>query len=103
MMYVSHVEEGLSKVQLATQEQIMHAQYMARIGYHGVCEYCNTEIPIERIEALPYATNCIECAALNEAENGDDVSSPRGQHHEGWSHCRNQEDEPSGSLDRVRR
>jgi DnaK suppressor protein len=37
---------------------------LARIkaGTYGRCENCHREIPRERLEALPYARYCIECA-----------------------------------------
>src|SRR5690606_35066539 len=30
-------------------------------GSFGVCEGCNTKIPMARLNALPYATYCIDC------------------------------------------
>jgi DnaK suppressor protein len=30
-------------------------------GTYGTCANCGEEIPIERLEALPYATLCIDC------------------------------------------
>jgi RNA polymerase-binding transcription factor len=30
-------------------------------GTYGVCANCGQEIPPERLEALPYATLCIDC------------------------------------------
>jgi len=36
---------------------------LARIeaGTYGTCVTCGKEIPLERLEALPYATQCIDC------------------------------------------
>ena len=31
---------------------------------YGVCENCGDAIPVARLEALPYSTNCRDCAAL---------------------------------------
>ena len=31
-------------------------------GSYGVCSACGTKIDPKRIQALPYATECIECA-----------------------------------------
>lgn len=31
-------------------------------GTYGICETCNEKIAPKRLEALPYATTCIECA-----------------------------------------
>jgi len=32
-------------------------------GRYGLCERCNRPIAPARLEALPFATDCIECAA----------------------------------------
>ena len=41
---------------------------LARIdaGTYGMCERCGEPIEHERLEALPYATKCIECKRLEE-------------------------------------
>jgi RNA polymerase-binding protein DksA len=31
-------------------------------GTYGICSVCGEEIPIKRLEALPYATTCVKCA-----------------------------------------
>ena len=35
-------------------------------GTYGTCEVCGKEIPIERLEARPYATRCVEDQAKEE-------------------------------------
>jgi DnaK suppressor protein len=35
-------------------------------GTYGVCERCGTPIPLERLEALPWAILCMDCAHLGE-------------------------------------
>jgi len=35
-------------------------------GTYGICERCGRPIGEERLEALPYATKCIECKKLEE-------------------------------------
>ena len=42
-------------------------------GNYGVCEGCEASIPLARLQALPYATLCIQCQ--REAEKEGD---PRG-------------------------
>ncbi|HVJ50288.1 TraR/DksA C4-type zinc finger protein [Desulfitobacterium sp.] len=37
-------------------------------GSYGICEHCGTEIPLERLEVLPYTTVCTECSRLEEKE-----------------------------------
>ncbi len=38
---------------------------LARIdeGEYGICEICGSAIPVARLEARPYATLCVTCAA----------------------------------------
>jgi DnaK suppressor protein len=42
-----------------------------RKGDYGLCEGCNQAIPLARLQALPYATMCIQCQ--REAEKSGDV------------------------------
>ncbi len=35
-------------------------------GTYGVCADCNEEIPLERLEAIPYADSCIHCQTEKE-------------------------------------
>lgn len=41
---------------------------MARIpnGHYGMCMKCNSPIPKERLEAIPYALLCINCQSSEE-------------------------------------
>ena len=41
---------------------------LARIdaGTYGTCARCGKEIPEERLEAVPYATLCVECRRIEE-------------------------------------
>ena len=43
--------------------QIDSALHCLSDGQYGVCEACGREIAAERINALPSATNCGDCAA----------------------------------------
>jgi YteA family regulatory protein len=43
-------------------------------GTYGTCENCKRDIPLERLEALPYAALCIECK-----EREEDVSDTSGR------------------------
>ncbi len=49
-------------------ERMLHEveRAMARIenGTYGVCEHCGLAIPAERLQALPSAVLCTDCAAL---------------------------------------
>ena len=44
--------------------QIEHALVQIKKKKYGICETCEKPIPVARLEALPYSTNCKECAAL---------------------------------------
>ena len=35
-------------------------------GTYGICTNCGKEIPAERLEAIPYATLCIDCKRKEE-------------------------------------
>ncbi|RIK76179.1 MAG: molecular chaperone DnaK [Planctomycetota bacterium] len=41
-----------------------------RTGSYGLCEVCGGKIPLARLNALPYATNCIDCQRANENSSG---------------------------------
>jgi DnaK suppressor protein len=36
------------------------------LGTYGTCERCGNAIPIERLEALPWAILCVDCARRGE-------------------------------------
>jgi len=31
-------------------------------GTYGICEKCGAEIPAKRLEVIPFATTCVDCA-----------------------------------------
>ena len=47
--------------------QIEHALVLIQKKKYGICEQCKEPIPIARLEALPYSTNCKDCAVLIES------------------------------------
>ncbi len=53
-----------------TVDQIQAALDRMDEGGYGYCEDCGSRIPEERLEALPYATQCVQCAGRREAETG---------------------------------
>ncbi|MBQ1627974.1 MAG: TraR/DksA family transcriptional regulator [Treponema sp.] len=50
-------------------QQIDAALERIRNGKYGICVCCNKEIPMARLEALPYAFLCVNCAAAQERRN----------------------------------
>jgi RNA polymerase-binding protein DksA len=56
---------------LLRNSQVVLAQVRAALerldaGSYGICERCGREISARRLEALPYATLCIDCQAAAE-------------------------------------
>jgi len=47
--------------------QVEHALVMIQKKKYGFCENCNEAIPVARLEAIPYSTQCKNCAALIES------------------------------------
>jgi RNA polymerase-binding protein DksA len=47
-------------------EEIDAALKRVEEGTYGTCSNCSTEIPVERLEALPWATTCIDCQRQQE-------------------------------------
>ncbi len=59
-------DEVLNQIGSATQAELNEVQLaIHRIdsGKYGICTTCEKQISPERLEALPFATNCINCAS----------------------------------------
>lgn len=52
---------GLKENQEVLLGNVYDALDRIKQGTYGTCERCGNEIPIERLEALPYTTLCIDC------------------------------------------
>jgi DnaK suppressor protein len=81
------ISSQLAEVESRELSRIENALERMREGQYGVCEACACNIPLARLNALPYATLCIKCQREAEREGapsrGDvdwsrllDVSSP---------------------------
>ncbi|MDX1962469.1 MAG: TraR/DksA family transcriptional regulator [Pirellulales bacterium] len=64
------ISSQLAEVESRELAQIENALERIREGKYGVCEGCSVKIPLARMNALPYATLCIECQ--REAEKSGD-------------------------------
>jgi DnaK suppressor protein len=69
------VELFETDVEVLRNEQDVHAKVheaLARIeaGTYGICERCGRPIPKARLDAIPYAPHCKECAEILEKEEG---------------------------------
>ena len=55
------ISSQLAEVESRELASIENALQQMQIGRYGVCEICNSKIPMARLNALPYATMCIAC------------------------------------------
>ena len=55
------ISSQLAEVESRELAHIENALERMRAGQYGVCEVCAKKIPMARLDALPYATMCIEC------------------------------------------
>jgi DnaK suppressor protein len=51
-------------------DQIDGALKRIEDGSYGQCEVCGVKIPESRLEAIPYAAQCVRCASQQEHEDG---------------------------------
>jgi RNA polymerase-binding transcription factor len=55
------ISSQLAEVESRELARIENALERMRTGQYGLCESCSVKIPMARLNALPYATYCIEC------------------------------------------
>ena len=55
------INSQLAEVESRELKSIDAALDRMKEGTYGVCEGCKCDIPLTRLQALPYATCCIEC------------------------------------------
>src|SRR5215470_7780286 len=55
------ISSQLAEVESRELANIENALERMRDGQYGQCEGCNHAIPSARLQALPYATMCIQC------------------------------------------
>lgn len=55
------ISSQLAEVESRELANIDRALEQMREGRYGICESCETTIPLARLQALPYATLCIGC------------------------------------------
>jgi len=64
------ISSQLAEVESRELARIEIALERMREGQYGICEACGTNIPLARLNALPYATLCIKCQRETEREGG---------------------------------
>jgi len=57
---------ALDDAGIAELKQINAALQRLENQQYGICVSCGIEIPIARLEALPYADRCIDCAEFDD-------------------------------------
>jgi DnaK suppressor protein len=70
------ISSQLAEVESRELSRIEYALERMRNGHFGICEGCGINIPMARLNALPYATCCINCqreAERQGASAGTDV------------------------------
>ena len=60
------ISSQLIEVESRELTQIEEALTRIKDGHYGDCEGCEKQIPLARLQAVPYATSCIECARKQE-------------------------------------
>lgn len=60
------ISSQLVEVESRELSQIEEALGRFREGIYGNCENCDKPIPLARLQAVPYATTCIDCARKQE-------------------------------------
>jgi len=60
------ISSQLAEVESRELASIEKALVRMKKGDYGLCEVCEGKIPLMRLKALPYATNCIECQRTEE-------------------------------------
>jgi DnaK suppressor protein len=62
MKFEYEKELSLERNSLDLLHKVERALVRVDDGSYGFCESCGSEIPIARLEVLPYATMCVTCA-----------------------------------------
>jgi DnaK suppressor protein len=55
------IASQLAELEARELSQIERALARMKQGTYGLCEYCQTKIPVARLNALPYSTTCVQC------------------------------------------
>jgi RNA polymerase-binding protein DksA len=61
--------EALGSQELKRLKLIDSALTRIEQGKYGLCMKCGKKIPLDRLEAIPYALMCIECKTAEERRN----------------------------------
>ncbi|VTU22353.1 DksA-like zinc finger domain containing protein [Variovorax sp. PBL-H6] len=70
---VRHAEKERDQMEL---RQIADARERMDLGTYGSCVDCGADIPVERLEVLPFSDRCVSCQEAYEAANPIGVRIP---------------------------
>jgi DnaK suppressor protein len=70
------IASQLAELEARELSQIERALARMKQGTYGLCEICQTKIPVARLNALPYSTTCVKCQ--REMETYPDWAERRG-------------------------
>jgi DnaK suppressor protein len=65
------IASQLAELEARELSQIERALLRMKQGTYGLCEGCQTKIPVARLNALPYSTTCVRCQREVELYGGD--------------------------------
>lgn len=65
------ISSQMAEVESRELSHIDKALDRMRQGAYGKCEGCESNIPLARLQALPYATSCIDCQREAEKQGFD--------------------------------
>src|SRR5260370_41816228 len=55
------ISTQLAQLEARELSQIERAMARMKQGSYGLCEVCQSKIPVARLNALPYSTTCVDC------------------------------------------
>ena len=67
-MFDREVDDSLEENAEQLVREIDSALERIAAGTYGTCDRCGQSIPEERLDAVPYATLCVECRRIEERE-----------------------------------
>ncbi len=62
MKFEYEKELSISQNTIDLLQKVNHALDRVAKGSYGLCESCGNAIPVARLEVLPYANLCVDCA-----------------------------------------
>ena len=74
------VVSQLAELEAKELRQVERAMLKLQRGTYGLCEGCQTKIPVARLNALPYSTLCVKC----QREMEDDLRWGGGRMGHNW-------------------